>query len=188
MDLPEQNPIKEPPKASSNTPKYILRSKPLKNIPVSAVKRMIKEKNFYERNKNRNGTGIQHKYELKNVGNDWVVTDAATGLMWQQAGSQEKLNYDAAKAYVKELNDQKFAGFNDWRLPTLEETMSLMETEEINDKLYIAKIFDKKQKFIWTTDTHSASRARFVDFYYGYCGRDLVDYDGYYARVVRSLK
>jgi len=52
---------------------------------------------------------------------DGTVTDHATGLMWHKSGSSEVSNYKNAKAVVRELNRNKFAGYNDWRLPTIPE-------------------------------------------------------------------
>ena len=72
-----------------------------------------------------------------------VVVDHATGLMWQQSGSEDGLTYQEAQEYVHKLNDQKFAGYNGWRLPTVPELMSLLEPEKSSDGRYINPIFDK---------------------------------------------
>jgi len=56
-----------------------------------------------------------------------LVIDHATGLMWQQGGSDGFMTFAAAQEYVQKLNREKFAGYSDWRLPTLAEAMSLME-------------------------------------------------------------
>lgn len=98
-----------------------------------------------------------------------VVYDHASSLMWQQSGSTKEMEYKNAKAYVEALNSQNFAGYSDWRLPTLEEAMSLMKPTKNTDALYIDPLFDKQQNWIWTSDTYSASRAWVVDFYFGYC-------------------
>ena len=66
-------------------------------------------------------------FELQHEGK--VVMDYATNLVWQQGGSSEYMEYEQAVNWVEELNRSGYAGFNDWRLPTLEEAMSLMERE-----------------------------------------------------------
>jgi hypothetical protein len=52
-----------------------------------------------------------------------VVVDTLTGLMWQQSGSKKVKSYKEAKEYIKKLNKKQFAGYNNWRLPTLEEAV-----------------------------------------------------------------
>ena len=106
-----------------------------------------------------------HRYGKK------VVFDHTTKLMWQQSGSSGSTTiYENAKKYIDQLNRERFAGFNDWRLPTLEEAMSLMEPEKSSNGLYIEPVFDETQRFIWTSDQYSASRAWSVGFTYGGCG------------------
>ncbi len=60
-----------------------------------------------------------------------VVLKQKTGLMWQKGDSFNELNkgmnWYEAQEYVDRKNAQKFAGFNDWRLPTLEELNQLWD-------------------------------------------------------------
>ncbi|MCP4286412.1 MAG: TIR domain-containing protein, partial [Gammaproteobacteria bacterium] len=107
---------------------------------------------------------INNQYEDR--GN--VVVDHATGLMWQKSGSDNYMTYLEAQQYVKKLNRQKFAGYDDWRLPTIPELMSLLEPEESSNGLYIDSIFDKTQRWCWSADRlsegGSSSAAWYVHF------------------------
>jgi len=86
---------------------------------------------------------------------------------------------------VTKLNKDRFAGFSNWRLPTLKEAMSLTEPKKWNGDLYLDSKFDKTQRWIWTADTYSAGRARRGDFDYGGC--DLFDVGStLYVRAGRS--
>jgi hypothetical protein len=64
---------------------------------------------------------------------------------------------------------EKFAGCSDCRLPTLEETMSLMEPTMNEERLYINSVFNKAQTEIWTADKNPFEGAWFVDFVDGGC-------------------
>ncbi len=150
-------------------------------LSEAEIKAMLRKYDFfcseYDWNKdwsNSQGNGIDHKFELQQNGE--VVFDHTTGLMWQQGDSSESMMFTEAEKYVRDLNAQRFAGFNDWRLPTLEEAMSLMEREEKADGLYIDPVFDRAQWWIWTADKGSASSCWVVDFDFGFCSSQPVDY------------
>jgi hypothetical protein len=147
---------------------------------------MIKQKGYYDEYKNPGGKGIAHQYEAKTLSADKVVFDHATGWMWQQSGSADFMYYQDAKKYINRLNREQFAGFTGWRLPTLEEAMSLMESEKKNGDLYINPVFDPKQGWIWTTDHYSASHAWGVFFDSGGCYDGDIAVFNIYVRAVRS--
>ena len=93
-------------------------------------------------------------------------------------------DYDNAKKYVAQLNASRFAGYSDWRLPTLEEAMSLMEPLALNRGLHVDPVFDGPQEWIWTSEKQTASSAWVVGFFYGICFIIHVGNDGY-VRAVR---
>ncbi len=134
---------------------------------------------------NPDGRGFKHQYKLQIIQGDKVVLDMASGLMWQQGGSSNQMDIKAAKKWIDDLNQRGYAGFKDWRLPTLEEAMSLMEREKMKGDLYIDPIFDKTQRYIWTADPVVGSAAVWVvDFHPGYCFPNYLHYN--YVRAVRS--
>jgi hypothetical protein len=55
---------------------------------------------------------------------DGTVTDHVTGLMWQQATS-DKVSYTDA---ISGAATQKTGGYSDWRVPTIKELYSLMNS------------------------------------------------------------
>jgi len=173
------------PKAPPKRPALIqLRATPINPLPEEAVQQMLREKNFYNRYWNASGKGVNHQYESVERNDANLVIDHATGLTWQQSGSENRMNFEEAADYVRQLQAENYGGYADWRLPTLEEAMSLMETEKSGD-LHIDAKFDAKQSWIWTADISSAGRAWFVSFSFGSCARRDIDGDNY-VRAVRS--
>ncbi|MGR3303706.1 MAG: Lcl C-terminal domain-containing protein [Candidatus Scalindua sp.] len=98
----------------------------------------------------------KHDYKEKTFGIDSVVIDYVTGLMWHQSGSEKFNNWKAAKNWVRNLS---YADFNDWRLPTVEEAISLLEPKcDEDNKMFIDPIFDIQQIRIWTGDTNTETK------------------------------
>ncbi len=92
------------------------------------------------------------------------VYDKGTGLTWQRGGSDESLMYAKIEAYLRELNEQKAGGFDDWRLPTLAEAWSLLEHDKNKDGLYIDPLFAPAQTWIWTSTTTGDGYGWFIFF------------------------
>jgi hypothetical protein len=172
------------PKPSPKKPALIqLRRTPVNPLSVDAVQQMLRDKDFFDDYKNKSGKGIQHHYESVERQGVKLVIDRATSLTWQQSGSEKYMSFKETEAYVRQLNVDKHGGHTDWRLPTLEEAMSLMEREKKNGELYLDPVFDKTQWWIWTADLESAGRAWVVFFTLGSCNHGGSDD---YVRAVRS--
>jgi len=158
----------------------------LDDLSDEVVKKTLHEKNFFDKNWNSNRRGIAHQYEIHILQGEKVVIDHAAGLMWQRSGSGEQWNYENARKYIFDLNRDKFAGYSNWRLPTLEEVMSLMEPEQKHGGLFIDPIFDRIQNWIWTADHANNFEIWQVNFLGGYCYHGHIN-DRFYVRAVRSL-
>ncbi len=152
------------------------------------AKAMLVARGFFDSWRNEKGIGLANRYESQKIAGEPVVLDRATGLMWQKGGSPHEMSFTAGAEYIRTFNETKFAGFSDWRLPTLEEAMSLMEPKAYGD-LHIEPIFDQKQKLIWTVDKENASMAWVVNFQGGLCDtRDVGNSLGKYVRAVRTMR
>ncbi len=109
---------------------------------------------------------INHDYNLKTIKGDKVVVDNATGLMWMREGSDNYLKWDEAQKWVTRLNQLGYAGYQDWRLPTLEEAASLLEPNK-RDGLYIDPVFSRRQDGCWTGDKFGSKATWGANFYSG---------------------
>ena len=92
--------------------------------------------------------------------NNGTVIDEGTGLVWQKGDSfhdlKKGLNWYDALEYVTLKNSQKFAGYDDWRLPTLNELNNLWQSSgtvksKDDETLGLAPEFQKGGSYyIWT--------------------------------------
>jgi hypothetical protein len=145
---------------------------------------------------------INHIYNLKTISGDKVVVDNATGLMWHQSGADdcllgesmkwdvgEYMKWDETKRWLKKLNKSGYAGYQDWRLPTVDEAASLLESSEKNGDLCIDPVFSKNQRWIWTGDKFGSKKnAWCVDFIDGRVLWGHYIHSSYFVRPVRSVE
>jgi len=150
-----------------------LRRKPIEISNEMKITYMLAEYDFFDRSRNPQGS-------FRNVfvdNNDDTITDRATGLMWQKRGSSSSIDNRSANEYVEELNRQRFAGYSDWRMPTIEELASLLTRKRANG-VYINPLFSDIQITCWTVDerevNHPAYRGTWViDFKQGQIDKAL---------------
>jgi hypothetical protein len=162
-----------------------LRAEPA-TLSTEEVGVMLVGYNFFCARLNEGGAGIDNRFEPTIAGNSVVVVDRATGLMWQKRGSGQGIQGNAgATAYVQKANDQALAGFADWRLPTLEEAMSVNAVQKHGD-YHLAPVFDRSSApFIWTADIPSDERRWMVYYADGCCATEKLGFHAY-IRLVRS--
>lgn len=101
---------------------------------------------------------------------DGTIADHATGLIWQQSGSRYPLSWQLAIGTIKELNRNRFAGRSQWRLPTIDELITLLRPKQQAVDLCIAPLFDQRQRWIWSSDRRSFAAAYYVDMELGFVG------------------
>jgi|GEM_PF-1007431 len=133
---------------------------------------------------------FQHQYKAQTLKGDKVVVDHVTDLMWQYSGSDELLMWEGVQDYVDQMNQKKYAGFSDWRLPTVEELASLLENTDQNDDMFIATVFDGKQTWCWSADKVKKDPDQtlwIVNFDEGQIDQNNIYLDSY-IRLVRSMR
>jgi serine/threonine protein kinase len=114
---------------------------------------------------------------------DGTISDKVTGLTWQRAGSDYPVTWHEAKGYIQELNRKRFAGRTDWRLPTVNELMSLLTEVPRARDLCIEPIFDQNVRWLWSSDRCSFVSAWYVSVDMGYISwQDFSCY--YFVRAV----
>lgn len=116
----------------------------------------------------------------------WIDKD--TDLMWE-VKTKENVNNkylweDGVQNYHKALNEQNYAGFNDWRVPNTEELETII-CQKVYNYLHLKKPLSKTSKpFYWSSNTYGL-KAFLINFtnsqYY-----TMHKTDKYYIRCVRG--
>jgi len=110
---------------------------------------------------------------------DNTVTDLEQGLMWKQQDSyqerKEWINWESAQLYIQEINENKFSGYSDWRLPTREELLTLYEEDKsipwfyywTTNEVHLDPVFGYTSCCFWTSELHKDKYAWHVNFIRG---------------------
>ena len=160
-----------------------LRSKPLA-FEEKELPELINNTGLFERRYNPEGNDENY---LVDNGEGLTVSDLKTNLMWQRSGSEIN-SIRTIKKWVEKLNRESFAGYNDWRLPTFEEALSLATKKKNIKDLYLHPCFSAGQPFIFTTDKREPGGHWFVDFTQARVFWASGFNPGGFGRVCRSLK
>jgi hypothetical protein len=116
-----------------------------------------------------------------------TITDERTGLMWEQHPSSQRYTWkQATNSRIADLNAVQLGGHADWRLPTIQELVSLVDYTRVNpaidpifgqtaaDGYWSATTYATGPDFAWYVGFNDG----FVNFYY----KD----NFYYVRAVRA--
>jgi hypothetical protein len=176
--------------------KIKLRDKAEMNLNDQEVISVLKQHNLFS--KSYNPKGLFPNSFTEN--GDGTISDKVTGLMWQKGGSQSDVTFYTAQKHVQDLNEKRFGGHREWRLPTVEELCSLLKAEPNNEKLHIDRLFESVQRACWSSDLsaqsvqsggHRSRSAFVVDFAMGDLridGADVWSQTRRYVRAVRTIE
>ncbi len=116
-----------------------------------------------------------------------IVVDHTTKLIWQQAGTPYHVTWEQAHHYIDRLNNDSFAGRQNWRLPTVNELTSLLTVKMDIGDYCIDPIFDSSKKWLWSADRRSYVAAWYVSMDMGFVAwQDFSCYN--YLRAVCTAK
>jgi len=136
-----------------------LRGKPLA-FKAGQIKILVRQSGLFERRYNLEGDA---KGYLIDNGDGLTVTDLTTNLMWQRGGSEIN-SIRTIQNWIEGLNRSQFAGYDDWRLPTFEEALSLAVKTKNKKELYLHPCFSAGQPFVFTSDKRNPGGHWFIDY------------------------
>lgn len=148
------------------------------------VAALIKRYNFVEQERNPQGS---FHHDLVDNGDVLTVTDRVTGLMWQRAGTDIVSNR-SMKQEVARINREQFAGYADWRLPSMAEALSLLESEKKANDQYLHRCFSDEQPFIFVDAIRKPGGHWFVDYKQGRAFWSSGTIPGGFGRLCRKEK
>lgn len=102
---------------------------------------------------------------------DYTITDSKKLLMWTYKDSRndlgKELSWNEANEYVSKL---KLSGYEDWRIPTVDELLTLYDEKTTNkdflgNTIYLSPIFaEGGARWYWSNERIGTNSARFFGF------------------------
>jgi len=87
---------------------------------------------------------------------DGTITDNLTGLMWSKDGNPSALPlpWQGALNFIKSLNSQNYQGYNDWRLPNINEMRSVANYQQASIYGWVnSNGFNVPTNYYWSSDS-----------------------------------
>ena len=152
-------------------------------LTENEVDALVTRLDVYESARNHGG-----RFRGDLVATPWaeLTQDRCTGLVWQRGGSAWGF-YRRVLRWVRETNRTGFCGFSDWRLPTLEEAVSLLVPEKTDRGLYTHPCFSGEQGFLYTSDRRLPGGYWFVDLRQARVFWAGGTFSGGYGRLCRTV-
>ncbi|KMP12646.1 hypothetical protein UR09_00630 [Candidatus Nitromaritima sp. SCGC AAA799-A02] len=131
---------------------------------------------------------------------DGTVSDLANNIMWMKQDTWNELgrliNWHESQEYAREMNEKKFAGYGNWRIPTGSDARLLFDggasnTDVEGGEIHLDPVFPSGCGFTtWTSETRGAKAAMGYDLRSAYEFWLAKENDGFPSavRLVRQLK
>lgn len=103
-----------------------------------------------------------------------VIIDRKTNLTWARNANitNKRMSFDEASGFIKKMNNDKFAGFEDWRIPTVNEFQAMLNYTRANGFETNVKYWLELQGFVnVSAGNYWALSATKVYYFYFYGGK-----------------
>jgi hypothetical protein len=128
-------------------------------IAATALSRIIKENGLFCKKSpwskewaNPKGRGIRQARSGLAFA-DSVVTDTLTGTMWQRFTTPKPVSSDRLDSVISAMNTGTWQGYNNWRIPTVEELLTLLTPSRNHFGHYLPSGWNSKADDIWSCNS-----------------------------------
>jgi hypothetical protein len=143
---------------------------------------VIQDWNFYDSLRNPAGSFVNG---LVDPGDGLTVIDERTGLQWQ-VGGLDICSYRQMNKNIDEIEGSGYAGYNDWRMPTMAEALSLMEPFVNFKGVHLHPCFSNAQPFVFVAAKRKPGGYWFVDYKQGRAFWSSGTIPGGFGRLCRT--
>jgi hypothetical protein len=147
------------------------------------IEPLLKKWNFFDSQKNSTGSFLNG---FVDPGDSLTVIDERTGLQWQ-TGGLDICSSRMMKKKIEKIAEEGFAGFHDWRLPSLEEALTLMESSVNFKGVHLHPCFSIDQPFVFVDAQRKPGGYWFVDYKQGCVFWSSGTIPGGFGRLCRSV-
>ena len=125
-----------------------------------------------------------------------IIYDSKTSLTWAAKDSRQELEkdltWDEAQSYKTSKNGEKLGGYSDWRIPTIQEALSLFDPNRANKdfkggEIHIDSIFPLGAGFCTWTSSEREREAQII-FYLNGCAYWYEKNDNTISHSVRLVR
>jgi serine/threonine protein kinase len=138
----------------------------LRAVPVRAsgarARNIFKINNLW-----RPRTYIRNKFSVRD---EQTVLDKKTGLIWQRTGSACPVDRREADRLIAAWNAIRLGNISAWRLPTVNELLSLAPDPATPDSECLPSPFPANREWFWSCDRRSRETSWYVNTRFGFTG------------------
>jgi serine/threonine protein kinase len=99
-----------------------------------------------------------------------TIVDLATGLIWQKMDNGSPVSHADADSYIETLNDSRKSRISKWRLPTVNELLTLVHNPRLSENSCPNDVWQQENQWYWSCDRRSEKTSWYVNTRLGYTG------------------